>query len=259
MELAVSVPIATLLQGPTLASLTEQLAQLVGEPTPPATRHLPVGDGNVVLDDSIACRVTDLAREAKLDPTIEIGRSSVSGPQAVGHLLLTGVTGALGAFLLRDLLNETEAQLYCLVRASDPEHGLARLLAAWERTFPGRPLAMARIVAVPGDLAQPNLGLTVPDFERLAGQIDAIVHSGAEVNWLAPYAQLKPANVIGVETIIRLAARRQCPLHYVSTLAVFPVVGRASSEIIDEATPLEHEGLLFGGYTQKQVGGGAAS
>ncbi|MBK8050579.1 MAG: SDR family oxidoreductase [Anaerolineales bacterium] len=56
---------------------------------------------------------------------------------------------------------------------------------------------MARIVAVPGDLAQPDLGLTAPEFEQLAGQIDAIVHSGAEVNWLAPYAQLKLANVLG--------------------------------------------------------------
>ncbi|MBK8050580.1 MAG: hypothetical protein IPK16_27825 [Anaerolineales bacterium] len=67
VELAVSVPIATLLQGPTLASLTEQLAPLVGEPTPPANQ----ASARVMqrcADDLIACRVADLAGEAELDP-----------------------------------------------------------------------------------------------------------------------------------------------------------------------------------------------
>ena len=104
-----------------------------------------------------------------------------------------------------------------------------------------------------GDLTQPQLGLTTAEFERLAKQSDLVLHNGAQVNWLTSYARLQPANVRGTESIIRLAACGAAPaLHYVSSLAVFPVVGHAERVTIDECTPLDHGGILHGGYTQSK-------
>src|SRR5205807_3863953 len=48
------------------------------------------------------------------------------------HVLLTGATGFLGAYLLRTLLDETEADVYCLVRATTGD-ALARIRQNLER------------------------------------------------------------------------------------------------------------------------------
>src|SRR5947208_1536763 len=42
-------------------------------------------------------------------------------------LFLTGCTGYVGAFLARELMETTDANLYCLVRADDAAQGLDRL------------------------------------------------------------------------------------------------------------------------------------
>jgi thioester reductase-like protein len=197
--------------------------------------------------------VDELAGEAMLDPAIRVSRCASAVPVTPEHLFLTGATGFLGVFLLRELLATTGATIHCLVRGSDLSASQARLNQALARYFPGEPLDMARIVAVPGDLAQPQLGLPDTVFERLAEQMDMVVHSGAQVNWLAPYARLRHANVSGTATIIRLAAySRPVPLHFVSSLAVFPITGYEAGCTIDECTPLDHGGVLHGGYTQSK-------
>jgi thioester reductase-like protein len=43
------------------------------------------------------------------------------------HILLTGATGFVGAFLLYELLQRTQAKIHCLVRANNPDEGLKRL------------------------------------------------------------------------------------------------------------------------------------
>lgn len=69
-------------------------------------------------------RSPDLAREALLaaETFPEGGRTSSANPQKI---LLTG---AIGTYLLSDLLKETEALIYCLVRSSNEEEGYARIV-----------------------------------------------------------------------------------------------------------------------------------
>jgi hybrid polyketide synthase/nonribosomal peptide synthetase ACE1 len=50
--------------------------------------------------------------------------------------------------------------------------------------------------------------------------ITMIVHNGAAVSFLQPYASLRAANVTSTKELIRLAASRRIPLHYVSTAGV---------------------------------------
>ena len=51
----------------------------------------------------------------------------------------------------------------------------------------------ARVTCIPGDLAQPRLGLAPDAFERLAARSTRIIHSGASVNFVFPYEALKAA------------------------------------------------------------------
>ncbi|MBM7086592.1 type I polyketide synthase [Micromonospora humidisoli] len=173
----------------------------------------------------------------------------VEDPRAV---LLTGATGFLGAFLLRDLLRDTDARVHCLVRAADGEAAWQRLRANLEWYGIGNEIDAERVVVEVGDLAAPGLGLDGDRYDVLARTVDAVYHAGAAVNWVQPYATVKGANVLGTEEILRLAARyRTVPVHHVSTLGVF--VGRDTAGVpIRASDPTGPGSTLPTGYTQSK-------
>ncbi|RSM91501.1 amino acid adenylation domain-containing protein [Kibdelosporangium aridum] len=180
------------------------------------------------------------------------------------HVFLTGATGFLGAHLLRELLDQTDAQIHTLVRGRDMAHAYSRLAEAQRRYGIDRPLPEERVSPVLGDLAKPRLGLADADWEQQAAHADVIHHCGAEVNFLYPYEKLRVANVFGTQEILRLAARRAIPVHHVSTLAVVHGMGAAGLRRVTEDTPLDNVELLGMGYPEskwvaEEVVRGAAS
>jgi FlaA1/EpsC-like NDP-sugar epimerase len=82
-----------------------------------------------------------LQAEAVLDPTIQFGNPLSEFVQTPTAILLTGATGFLGAHLLDELLRQTTANIYCLVRSSDTQFGQERLKKAlqfyslWQETY----------------------------------------------------------------------------------------------------------------------------
>ncbi len=113
------------------------------------------------------------------------------------------------------------------------------------------PALAHRIIAVPGDLTKPKFGLSDDQFEQVAQQIDVIYHSGAQVNLVYPYSALKATNVGGTHEILRLAAHHTVkPVHYISTLGVFP--HPFPNEPIAEDTPLPPFESLTVGYAQSK-------
>ena len=203
------------------------------------------------LLDQIAVKVEDLEPEAVLDPEIQPQEASNgSAPECV---LLTGATGFLGSFVLSELLRHTRTYIYCLVRAADAEEGARKLRNVLEAYGLWDEELSSRIVPVVGDLSEPLLGLGLEYFEELAGKIDVVYHSGASVNWVYPYNALKPTNVLGTQEVLRLATRdRAKPLHFISTLGVFPLVGGSGVEVVREDDTLTHDGSLYNGYTQSK-------
>jgi len=203
------------------------------------------------LLDHIAVKVDDLEAEAVLDPEIQPAFNGT--PPRPERVLLTGATGFLGSFVLSELLRHTRTDVYCLVRAANAEEGGKKLRKVLEAYGLWDEELSSRIVPVVGDLTEPLLGLGPKYFEELAGEIDAVYHSGASVNWVYPYNALKPTNVLGTQEVLRLAARdRVKPVHFVSTLGVFPLVGRSGVEVVREDDDLAHGGSLYNGYTQSK-------
>ncbi|MFD9065846.1 thioester reductase domain-containing protein, partial [Kitasatospora purpeofusca] len=138
------------------------------------------------------------------------------------HILLTGATGYLGAFLLERLLRRAGDRVRCLVRADNEAHARRRILANLHR-HGLRPdqAALERMTALPGDLAAPQLGLSAQEFAHLAREVDLVVHSGAQVNLLYPRTALEAVNVQGTRAVLDLAAaHRPVPVHHISTLDV---------------------------------------
>lgn len=163
----------------------------------------------------------DLKAEAVLDPAIvppETAAGIEAGPMAI---LLTGATGFLGAFLLHELIRQTRARIYCLVRARSLPEASEKIRRTLERYSLREPSFNSRIDYVCGDLSLPRLGLSEERFQELARRIDVIYHNGALVNFVQPYSLLKTANVLGTREVLRLACTdRIKAVHYISTLSV---------------------------------------
>jgi amino acid adenylation domain-containing protein/thioester reductase-like protein len=194
----------------------------------------------------------DFAREAELGLAGRLPANPKGAGRAAGRpreILLTGSTGFLGAHLLRELLTATTARVWCLVRAPDTSHAMARITAAAAR-YELAGLPGGRVVPLPGDLASPRLGLSAGQFRELARSADVIYHAGAAVNFIYPYEELRAANVTGTREVIRLAAARGIPVHYVSTTAVLAGLGVAGMREVTEETPLAHPDRLGVGYVE---------
>ncbi|MGI0489249.1 amino acid adenylation domain-containing protein [Pantanalinema rosaneae CENA516] len=197
----------------------------------------------------------DLQAEAVLAPEIHPANSNPKQPgqsQPPTSILLTGATGFLGAFLLQELLHQTQATIYCLVRAADDRDGLNRIRITLENYgLASVDLDPARVVPVLGDLAQPGLGLAAEVWTQLTNRIDTIYHNGADVNFFKPYSQLKATNVLGTQEILRLACQgRLKPVHYISTISIFG--GTAASPIREDTAIEGHEVALDLGYSQSK-------
>ncbi len=134
-------------------------------------------------------------------------------------ILLTGATGFLGAYILRGLLRETLAVVYCLVR-SDGDGTLSRVRTNLQRYGIWNDHFESRVRVVVGDLTSPRLGLSEAAWDFLAREMDEIYHCGAAVNWVLPYEGLRSSNVLGTRELLRLACDfKTKPFHFVSSLA----------------------------------------
>jgi thioester reductase-like protein len=167
-------------------------------------------------------------------------------------VLLTGATGFLGAFLLHELLEQTQATVYCLVRGgnvNEAQQRLQRSLSAYSLWQPER---RSRIIPVVGDLSLPLLGLSSEQFSILGNTIDIIYHNGGVVNFVYPYSMLKAANVLGTQEVLRLAGQSKIkPVHFISTVGVFSPLAYADGQIIGGQDLLDRPEGLYG-YTQSK-------
>ncbi|MFC8918375.1 amino acid adenylation domain-containing protein [Streptomyces sp. NPDC057116] len=217
-------------------------ADIVAAPTLGALSALAASRGRAVPAIAPETLAADIV------PAREVVRVA-AGPR---HVLLTGATGFLGAFLLHELLERTGAVVHCLVRARETSAAEKRLRTALERYGLWDDSRAPRVRAVPGDLSLPRLGLGQDRFDELARTVDAVFHSGAEVNLAYGYERLRAANVDGTAEVLRLAAaHRTVPLHHVSTVGVFPPAGPPTGRVRPDR-PLGDVTLLRNGYAESK-------
>lgn len=163
----------------------------------------------------------NLDAEGILDDTIQAHGPVADLAAPPNNIFLTGVTGFVGAFLMHDLLEGTQANIYTLVRAQGDDHARERIRKNLAQYDLWHDSYMARVVPVPGDLKLPMFGLSPQSFQALAESTDVIYHCGSKLSYVAPYEYLKAANVLGTQEALRLAVTtRLKPLHHVSSLGI---------------------------------------
>lgn len=138
------------------------------------------------------------------------------------YLLLTGATGLLGRYLMRDL-TLAEVPLAVVVRPTKWESAAQRVetaMARWEAEL-GRTLV--RPVVLEGDISEPCLGLSELDVAWVKAHCGAVLHSAASLTFHADEASGEPyrSNVEGTRNVLDLC--RQASIrryHHVSTAYV---------------------------------------
>ncbi|MCC5958793.1 MAG: thioester reductase domain-containing protein, partial [Rhodobacteraceae bacterium] len=240
--LAISLPIRTLFETPDIAALAQIIDSRVEE-----------GD---MGDSSDLGRVEDdLAQAATLAPPVIGDAPSLA---AAGTVLLTGATGFLGRYLLRDLLLNSHARILCLVRGESAEEGYRRLIDALGGIMPPEEITKCqdRISCILGDIAVPGFGLSPDSRRALAETVDIIVHNGALLNMLAPYSHLRMANTISLLPLFEMMAQgRAKTLHYISTLSVLDAMGSPTLEPVPatEVTPPLDLGYSLSKWTAERM------
>lgn len=170
------------------------------------------------LDDKKAAALPDYGQDyLNLIPKLQETYSPL--PPDFSHhpltVFLTGATGFLGAFVLRDLLSrESRVQkVICLVRASTSEKALGRLKegssdrGVWDDSW----VASGRLEVVTGDLSLDLFGLGQSGWDRIANEADVVVHNGALVNMhvflSSSFHNRYPTGALGLS--LRKTPRRQ--------------------------------------------------
>ena len=145
-------------------------------------------------------------------------------PTDFREVLLTGATGFVGRFFLRELLRQNDRLIvHCLVRADSVEHGFARLWDVLEQAEIREDVAEERIRVVLGDITRDRFGLSDSAYDGLCQRIDAVYHLATNVGLVLSYADIRGENVLGLRPVLQLCLRtRYKHLFYASTMAVFP-------------------------------------
>jgi nucleoside-diphosphate-sugar epimerase len=141
----------------------------------------------------------------------------------MSYLLLTGATGLLGSYLLRDAYRH-ELRLAIVARSSRTA-GPARQrvedqMVRWER-LAGH--ALPRPVVFEGDLTRPQLGLAEDELAWISENCSAVLHNAASLTFVAKDSQGEPyqSNVNGVRHVLQLCERTGIrTFHHVSTAYV---------------------------------------
>jgi surfactin family lipopeptide synthetase A len=171
----------------------------------------------------------------------------------IKNVLLTGATGFLGCNLLHQLLQSTSYRIYLCIRAKDKLHAIERMAHKYQFYFDTslEDNFGDRIVYIPCDLEQEQIGLKNAEYQQLAQNIDSIIHCAALAKHYGIEQVFYSANVKSTIHLLELCELTNLKdFHYISTYSVMTGITNDSETILTEDDELTIDGEWNSPYTK---------
>ncbi|KAG1168167.1 hypothetical protein G6F36_012313 [Rhizopus arrhizus] len=219
-------------------------------PTISSMREALVG-GLKKKGDSLGYGQTELLAQSYIERArSEFPVAKDSGEEREKVILLTGATGSLGSFILRDLLKDRRVKkVYCLVRGTDLRQRLVQSFVS--RHLDPTLLSTDRLEVLPMRLAEPYLGLTKEVYDQLKKEVTIIQHCAWLLDFNMSIGHYDKACIAPFYNLIRFAYREVNPmqLHFISSVSASAGLG---PQVEEKALPMDARAAILMGYAQSK-------
>ena len=256
-ELKLGVSIEMLYKYPSLAGFSAKVGRLLNPKDTPDEDDKEEMEKDLNYSESLDKLLQQLpSKFLKADPA-SVRESS--------HpvVFLTGATGFLGSYIVKDLLGRTDRNIKIIAHVrgvKDPKAGLERLQRSlkgyglWENDW------STRLSCVIGDLSKPQMGIEEHAWRTLSQQADVVIHNGAIVHWVRRYKDMMDSNVISTMDAIRLCNEGKPKIFtFVSSTSVLDTdhyVNLSKKQLSTDETGVPEEDDLEGSRTGLGTGYG---
>lgn len=130
------------------------------------------------------------------------------------NVFVTGSTGFLGKVLIEKLLRSCDGigKIYILLRAKrglGSEQRFEEFLTnkIFDNIREKTPEVLKKLVCIPGDINEPNIGLDESDAKMLQTRIDIVFHVAATVRFNEPLKDAANLNTFGTQRVMELCTK----------------------------------------------------
>lgn len=237
-ELRLNLSIVDLMKGPTIQKLTELLVSKLSDPD---TKEKDDDNSGIINEDTALCDYINYLKPVKAD----------SPPR---NIFLTGASGFLGAYLLKDLLRNSTVKVHCLVRAKNQQKAFERVKKSMTQFGIWKESMAKQIFVHCGDISKDRFAWTEQKWNKLSKNIELIIHAAASVDFLKAYELQRDVNVKGTAEVIKFAnSHKAKAIHHVSTLGVFSLEDIEQNHEINENRNPQFPEKLRSGYFQTKA------
>jgi amino acid adenylation domain-containing protein/thioester reductase-like protein len=139
-----------------------------------------------------------------------------------GNVLLTGATGYLGIHLLNEIIQKTNANIYCLIRAENLALAGQKLQNRFDFYLSKEynEIINKRVFIINGAITLPNFGLSRNEYLKLDKKVDLVIHAAALTKHYGHYVDFSNVNVSGTKEVLKFSSLNKKRLAYISTLSI---------------------------------------
>lgn len=162
-------------------------------------------------------------------------------------IILTGVTGFLGAHILQELLesDENKRELYCLVRGKEEESAKLRLCHVMETYFDCTVSELVnskrRVHVIACDITENPIACITKVLQQYPSKVTQVIHIAALVKHYGEYETFYNVNVEGTKHMLAVANAFDAEFLHVSTESVggLYIEENSSAKTSDNTTKIE--------------------